>query len=401
MEMLEPSSEKSSASKVRPHAPNREEGGSKAQLLSLQMTDFKCFGEKFIEFKAGDCTCIVGPNSSGKSSIVDAIKFLVLHPDSRQPRSLVRRCRPAVSRCCVSAVFETEQEGKVVLRREVYLEGPTEHRLTFAMQVDDEPLEELTEARYAAGVENLLGQRDGNIFLEQFSLMRENDAKNLLKILPQALEQYNMGSTPRPPMLKRSKSSNLSSTSSGLTNTRTNVEAWVSRRLDEIYRELSKEPLDENFETWSDGGQACLRRLQDGSFTIFVSRRRGLAALGHGSPLESLSDGDRDLCALALLLTLTRLKNASLNGEGLTDAFPDFVILDDPDSRLDKRAACCLLQLLSGPSRPKQCLITSLNNHKAFASQPTAVVLPELAIEQHSALTSSQAEGHISGDVQT
>merc|ERR1740130_866963 len=165
------------------------------------------------------------------------------------------------------------------------------------------------------------------------------------------------------------------SSKSSARNTGVEAEAWVARRLDEIYRELSRDPLDEHFETWGDGGQASLRRLQDGSFTIFVSRKRGLAATGYGSPLEELSDGDRDLCALALLLTLPALRHFS---GGLQDALPPLVMLDEPDSRLDKRGARCLWRLLSGPQRPGLCLVTSLNNHQAFTEMPDSIVLPEL-----------------------
>merc|ERR1719401_1437037 len=100
----------------------------------------------------------------------------------------------------------------------------------------------------------MLGRRDDNVFLEQFSFMREHNVPSLLKQLPKALDEWASKNVSGPPRLKRSRSSSLNSSlaDTGLSSNRTNVEAWVSRRIDEIYRELSREPLDDKFETWSD-----------------------------------------------------------------------------------------------------------------------------------------------------
>merc|ERR1719198_2958171 len=106
------------------------------------------------------------------------------------------------------------------------------------------------------------------------------------------------------------------------------LEAKLARRIDEIYRELSRQPLDEDLTTWGDGGQATLRRAADGSFMIFVSQERGAAAAGYGTQASALSRGDQDLLALSLSLALRAPRQAEL---------PDFIFLDEPDVRLDKR----------------------------------------------------------------
>ena len=66
------------------------------------------------------------------------------------------------------------------------------------------------------------------------------------------------------------------------------AEAWLTRRIDEVYRELTREPKDDTFEDhkgvsrsvslrkeWGEGGEAKLRRLPDGSFDLLTSQRRG------------------------------------------------------------------------------------------------------------------------------
>lgn len=359
----------------RPAAPEQEK---MARLLSLEMKNFKCFEERTLSFEGDECSCIVGPNSSGKSSILDAIKFVTLQP-VRSIRHLVRRCRPAILHCCVTAVFETESAGKVTLQRRVILDSPKEHRVTYAVAAHGSPLGDLSEAKYTSWIEKVLCWKEDAVIMSQFSLIEKSSVTELLGKLPKLLDKLEADGEIRPPMLKRrSAVGQQSNPVSSVTGIRTAAEAWVGRRLDELYCELSRQPLDELFQTWGDGGQACLRRLPDGSFTIFVSERRGLAALGYGSPLESLSDGDRDLCALALLLTLPGLRSGS---GGLQDVLPPLVVLDEPDSRLDKRGACCLQRLLSGPGRPAQCLLTSLNNHHAFNDVAHAIVLPEVVTQ--------------------
>ena len=113
------------------------------------------------------------------------------------------------------------------------------------------------------------------------------------------------------------------------------AEAWLTRRIDEVYRELTREPLDDTMEVgmnqdesswgilkdktpwfhsrkrqkvgcqfhwitwtraleeWGEGGEAKLRRLPDGSFDLLTSAKRGGASSGYGTSLNSLSDGAR------------------------------------------------------------------------------------------------------------
>lgn len=284
----------------------------------------------------------------------------------------------------------------MTLQREIILDSPKEHRVTYAIAAGERPLTDLSEAKYAVCIKKLLCWEDSCVVMNQFSLIGESSVTQLLARLPEALDELEAESGANPPMLKRRTVSHSSTSVSRGTGVRTKAEAWVGRRLDEIYRELSREPLDEHFQTWGDGGQACLHRLQDGSFTIFVSGRRGLAALGYGSPLESLSDGNRDLCALALQLILPGLISGSSE---LQDTLPPLVILDEPDSRLDKRAACCLRRFLSGPGGPMQCLLMSLNNHQAFADQPDTIVLPELIAQPSAATDASGEEDDPYGDI--
>ena len=128
------------------------------------------------------------------------------------------------------------------------------------------------------------------------------------------------------------------------------AEAWLTRRIDEVYRELTREPKDDSFEEWGEGGEAKLRRLPDGSFDLLTSQRRGGASSGCGTSLNSLSDGARDICALCMLFVLPGFIS------GMQDALAPFMVLDEPDSRLDKRHASALRRFLQRPDGPKQCL---------------------------------------------
>jgi energy-coupling factor transporter ATP-binding protein EcfA2 len=339
------------------------------------LINFKCYEIKEISFDNSSCMCIIGPNSSGKSTILDAVKFVTLHPDCSKVRGLVRRCHPPILKCTVTAVFEVSKVGQLTLQREVILDSPKQHRVTYAVAVGERPLRDLEEANYAAWIEKLLRWGEDSVIVSQFSLMEQSSVTQLLSQLSQALDRFEEAAQGNPPVMKRQMVRKSSSPTFHATGARAKAEAWVGRRLDEIYRELSREPLDEVFRTWGEGGQACLRRLHDGSFTIFTSVKRGLAASGYGSPLESISDGDRDLCALALLLTLPALSFESME---LQDALPPMIILDGCDSRLDRRAASCLWRFLSRTGQPVQCMLLSLNNHGAFNDQSGAIVLPEL-----------------------
>merc|ERR1711904_220284 len=107
----------------------------------------------------------------------------------------------------------------------------------------------------------------------------------------------------------------------------------------------TQQPLDGSMESWADGGQAVLRKLPEGSFTINVSKERGHAAAGKGVALDSLSEGERDICAITLLLASLGAMKGKVSGSEL----PAFVLLDEPDARLDKRHAKALWNFLAGP----------------------------------------------------
>lgn len=369
----------SSASSVATAAtPSRAspERHTRAKLVSLHMDNFKCFDNRTLSFSRSGYSCIVGPNSSGKSSILDAIKFVTC-PQVKCPRGLVRRCWPAKLRCSVSAVFEADGAGKLSLRREVILDSRSKHRILQFAALGDAPLEEIAEAKYAEWIEKVIRWKESDVVLDQFSFLQESSVLRLLAQLPDAFRQLEINGDVRPPMLKRRCTKGSSGGSdSAVTGIRTAAESWVGRRLDELYCELTRAPLDAEYQTWGEGGQACLRKKDDGTYTIFVSEKRGLAAIGKGVPLESTSDGDRDLCALALTLILPGLRSGS---NCLQDSLPPLVILDEPDSRLDKRAARCLHRLLS--EHGQQCVLLSLNNHSAFTNLADVTALPEITVQ--------------------
>ncbi|CAE7284401.1 SAMS2 [Symbiodinium natans] len=219
-------------------------------------------------------------------------------------------------------------------------------------------LSEISEAGYREWLSKSLLSFDGDLLLPQFGLMESRSATALLAMIPAELEKVGAAIQAAGPLLKRktAKTARANPGTAGVVR----AEAWLSRRVDEIYRQLTREPVDDRMEEWGEGGQALLQRQPDGSFDLLTSMRRGAAACGYGTPLKSLSDGARDICALSLLFALPGFMN------GMQDSLPPFMVLDEPDSRLDKRHASALRDFLQGPDGPKQCIWMSLNNHSAF-----------------------------------
>lgn len=346
----------------------------RARLLSLELKDFKCFKRKLLNFDdaAQGLSCLIGANSTGKSGILDALRFVLLRRVGRSPVDFLRRSRPAPIFARVTARFrcaplEGEDSGAgvvITLAREVRPDVSRGQKAfsTFCWlsKTSGEQLQLVEEPNYKSCLHRVLRWGDGDLLLPQFSLVEYLSAERLLRQLPGELARLE-GCMPAAPLLKRrSAKTPEKQLPHALAAGASRAEAWLARRVDEIYRELTREPLDEKMEDWGEGGQACLRRLPDGTFDLLTSARRGAAACGYGTPLSGLSDGAKDICALSLLLALPGML------AGLQDLGSPFVVLDEPDSRLDKRHACALHRFLSGPSGPKQCIWMSLGNHSAF-----------------------------------
>jgi len=273
-------------------------------------------------------------------------------------RSLVRRSMSLCTRARVRANFECECNGKVSLERIIRVNKTGCDCVLRIFAPGMLEFQQVPEESYSAWL-SALCWLEGDLILPQFGLLESRTAAQLLALLPDALEQL-PGEDTGAPLLKRRSTQQRQS--SQLT-VRLTAEACVARRFNEIYRELTREPLDDSLEKWSEGNQGLLRRLEGGSFSLWVSEQPGAVACGLGVPLSSLSDGDQDVCALALLLALPGLL-------GDVQGMLPFVVLDEPDSRLDKRHASALWRFLAGSQGPKQCLIMSLNNFSAFDDVP-------------------------------
>eukprot|EP00439_Symbiodinium_sp_Y106_P046019 s308_g5.t2 len=345
------------------------QAAKRAQLLCLELQDFKSFKRKKINLEGESVRCLVGCNSSGKSAILDALRFLLGRRCDRGLRSFIRRGkRDAATYARVTAKFRVERpgngQGTVTLMREVREHPDSADKEAYItsnwVSQEAEELVEISEAGYQAWLSQALQASDGDLLVPQFGLMDSRSATVLLAMIPAELEKVGAAIQASGPLLKR-KSAKTARTAPGVQAGVLRAEAWLSRRVDEIYRQLTREPVDEKLEEWGEGGQALLQRQPDGSFDLLTSMRRGAAACGYGTPLKSLSDGARDICALSLLFALPGFMN------GMQDALPPFMVLDEPDSRLDKRHASALRHFLQGPDGPKQCLWMSLNNHSAFS----------------------------------
>jgi len=330
---------------------------------------------------------------------MDALRFALLHGSDQGALEIIRRSDPRCSTAYVAVHFECNGFGMVTLRRELCTPDDESTHNAFYVGVDGGPMTRVSERIYTSWISQALHWIDDEVVLPQFGLLESQSTTELLSRLQSSLEQLqvedavpsllkrrsgprsrpsNADSSDTSPLAASKSCSQAASTSStgdpldygdGLRCGRRAAEAWVARRFDEMYRELTREPLDEDMLQWGDGGQACLRRMDGGGFSLFVSSERGAAACGYGVPLTALSDGSKDICALALLLTLSGLL------AGCSESLPSFVMLDEPDSRLDTRHASALWRLLSGPSGVRQCVVFSLNNHRAFDGIPGMIEL--------------------------
>ncbi|CAJ1379936.1 unnamed protein product [Effrenium voratum] len=332
---------------------------SRARLISLELQDFKSFQRRSFRLDGQSLFCLVGGNSSGKSAVLDALRFVLQRRCDRSLRSYIRRGKPMPKAARVTATFARDEGGPILMVREVRVHPDSSNKEGYILShwvKEEEDFKELSPEGYVAYLAALqcLG---GDLLLPQFGLLDGRAAAGVLQMLPKEIERVGLEGATSAPLLKRknAKTADRSSAAGAM-----RAEAWLVRRVDEVYRELTREPLDDRMEEWGEGGQAVLSRQADGCFELRTSARRGGVACGCGTPLNSLSDGARDICALSLLFALLGLLN------GMREALAPFVVLDEPDSRLDKRHASALRRFLQGRDGPRQCIWMSLNNHNAL-----------------------------------
>lgn len=339
-----------------------------AKLLRLDFENFGMFEKESVSLDGGSVACVVGHNSSGKSTLAHAIRFVCLCGESLASgvHNLVRFSDPPCESGLVTAHFASVDGGEHGLRREVRLDG-SPGRFWVAGPTKNATFRVVSAEEYQAYLTRDLRWESEAVVLPQFAFLEACGAARLLETLPGILGSISGVAGPGHLQRLLKRRSPLSGSSGGaVSSTAARAEAWLARRVDEIYHELSRVPLDDRMEEWGEGGQAILRRRVGGGFSITVSQKRGAASVGCGIPLESLSDGDQDLCALALLLALPGLRAS------LRDTPPAFVLLDEPDSRLDRRHAKALLRFMEGPLGPVQGVVLSLNNHSAFDGDSVA-----------------------------
>ena len=59
-------------------------------LRKIRIKDFKVFHDQEFEFKSGT-TAIIGPNGSGKTTILEAIEFALFRSVTRKEKALKKR----------------------------------------------------------------------------------------------------------------------------------------------------------------------------------------------------------------------------------------------------------------------------------------------------------------------
>lgn len=347
--------------------------GSRALLVKIEIENFKSFEKFEVPLYRSGAVCVVGSNAQGKSSILDALLFVLFRSEISDLGCLIRKAEPSPTYCKVSAQFDCEDLGTVVLQRELQdVAGKVICTCRVSSVVSGHQARKVPQKTYRDWISKTLGWDADDLILPQFSLLKACCATSLLEDLPKQLavleEKAEPAEVATGPLLKRRRGpaqpAQEQPATVGLGGVRGRMEARLVRQVDEIFREITRQPLDQGMENWGDGGQALVRKLPEGSFAMNVSKERGHAAAGKGVSLASLSEGERDVCAISLLLSSLGVRKNKISG----DELPAFVLLDEPDARLDKRHAKALWKFLAGPSGPRQSLILSLNNHKGFES---------------------------------
>ena len=84
---------------------------ARARLLSLDLHDFKSIRRRNFQLEGRSLSCLVGSNSSGKSAILDALRFGLCRHCDRNLRDYIRRGKPITSAARVTAQFRYEQEA--------------------------------------------------------------------------------------------------------------------------------------------------------------------------------------------------------------------------------------------------------------------------------------------------
>eukprot|EP00928_Gymnodinium_smaydae_P018488 TRINITY_DN17031_c0_g1_i2.p1 TRINITY_DN17031_c0_g1~~TRINITY_DN17031_c0_g1_i2.p1 ORF type:complete len:404 (-),score=66.14 TRINITY_DN17031_c0_g1_i2:293-1504(-) len=307
-------------------ACSKQHSRERALLRELSVDGFQAFESKVLSFArdpaAGNAALsacdsssagaalrshcvIVGPNASGKSSLLDALRFVLARELPLDLGSYVRR---GFSQATVKASFDGRGDCRFTLRREVRIPGDALQAECSYWVGEADAETEVPAERYRSWTAEMLLWHEGDLILPQFSLLGPLCAERILERLPEILHRSCGGGSSAAPLLKRRSASRSADDSrvsrdahgggqegghggrsAGLLPV--TAQAWVARRVDEIYQELTREPLDAEMREWGEGGQACLRCVEGGSYTLFVSQQRGAAACGFGVPLASLSEG--------------------------------------------------------------------------------------------------------------
>lgn len=83
---------------------------ARARLLSLDLQDFKSFRRRHFQLEQS-LSCVVGCNSSGKSAVLDALRFVLGRQCDRSLRAYIRRGKPLTPAARVTAQFRFEHEA--------------------------------------------------------------------------------------------------------------------------------------------------------------------------------------------------------------------------------------------------------------------------------------------------
>jgi DNA replication and repair protein RecF len=356
-------------------------------VITLWLTDFRCFTEACVEPDPDGLTVLRGPNGAGKTSVLEAVGWLATQRSLRgAPRDVL--VRSGATRAIVRAETMTGD-------RRVLVEAELPSTGTAKTQVNRQPVRRRVDLADAVRVtvfspedlhlvqEGPAGRRD---YLDEVLVDRHPRYEALTADVDRVLRQ-------RASVLRQAGNrldadivatldvwdDRLATAGTALADARDSLVQELAPLVSRAYGQLagSSEPVTLSYRrSWEGdlGPALSARRAEDlrrQITSVGPQRDEVEIAVGPGPARTHASQGEQRCVALAL-----RLATHELRRRGAAE--PPVLLLDDVFSELDARRSACLVEQLP----PGQVLLTT-------AVDPPPAVAPDRVVRVEGGTLSS------------
>jgi DNA replication and repair protein RecF len=356
-------------------------------IITLWLTDFRCFTEACVEPDPHGLTVLRGPNGAGKTSVLEAVGWLATQRSLRgAPREVL--VRSGATRAILRAETMTGD-------RPVLVEAELPSTGTAKTQVNRQLVRRRVDLAAAVRVtvfspedlhliqEGPAGRRD---YLDEVLVDRHPRYESLTADVDRVLRQ-------RASVLRQAGNrldadivatldvwdDRLASAGSSLADARDELVEELAPLVSHAYGQLagSPEPVTMSYRRSWEGDLAhalAARRAEDlrrQITSVGPQRDEVEIAVGPGPARTHASQGEQRCVALALRLATHELRRRAA-------AEPPVLLLDDVFSELDARRSACLVEQLP----PGQVLLTT-------AVDPPPAVAPDRVVRVEAGTLSS------------